>query len=80
MNKYVCHYEFEGHVQKCFNDKYAIQGVFDYKDGFWVDSNFNFTKGSDGRYWIPPSRIYYVGKQVIEDEKGEGDRPMTCHP
>jgi hypothetical protein len=70
MNKYICHYEA---VMMMFrSDKkttdYTCEGssLFDFKDGFWIDGEGNFTK-SDGVYWIPPSRIYYVEKREVEE-------------
>ena len=36
------------------------------KDGFWVNNKFKFTTGSDCRYWLPPSSILYVIKEVKE--------------
>jgi len=36
--------------------------IADVKDGFWVNSNLEFTNGSDCKFWIPPSRIIFVVK------------------
>lgn len=35
-------------------------GLGAFKDGFWLNNDLQFTKGSDARYWIPPSKIDYV--------------------
>ena len=43
--------------------------LFDFKDGFWIDENGVLSNQTSGRYWIPPSRIYYIEKV----EKIEGD-------
>lgn len=55
---YRCEYMFRG------NNHYATSpsGLADFKDGFWVDVNMKFTKGSDCRYWIPPERNYLHSK------------------
>lgn len=36
--------------------------LFDFLEGFWLDSDFEFTKGSDCKYWISPSSIHYIEK------------------
>ena len=40
-------------------------GIADFKDGFWINEKFEFTKGSDYKYWIPPSKIIYIQKLTI---------------
>ena len=65
MNKYICHYDNAG-------DEDALcegNSIFDFKDGFWINNNGELTQRSDAKYWIPPSRIYFIEKQVLEDEK-----------
>ena len=79
--RYVCHYE--GHNESVVRDGAQCEGtsLFDFKDGFWIDEGGKLTREGDyidafgnpvkglGKYWIPPSRIYYVEKV----EKTEGD-------
>ena len=65
--KYVCHYQ--GVINK-FGDL-TVEGnsIYDFKDGFWIDEAGKLSNQISGKYWIPPSRIYYTEKV----EKIEGD-------
>lgn len=38
------------------------EGVSDFVDGFWINSDYEFTRGSDALYWIPPCRLLHVEK------------------
>jgi hypothetical protein len=68
MFDYVCVYDFNrvplaqgtNHIARFEHD-----GVFAFKDGFWITEDLAFTKGHDAKYWIPPSRILYVEKVEI---------------
>jgi hypothetical protein len=72
MNKYICHYQFTKNETKlCVNEKYATSGIFDFSEGFWVNEQFEFTKSSDAKYWIPPCRIYYIEKVEVEQDTDE---------
>ena len=43
---------------------YALADTLcDLKDGFWINMKFEFTRVSDSRHWIPPSRILYIEKK-----------------
>jgi hypothetical protein len=42
----------------------SFDGIAAFKDGFWVDVNFIYTKGSNAMYWIPPSAIIYIVKEA----------------
>jgi hypothetical protein len=56
---YMCEFIFRG------NRLFAKSeyGIADFMEGFWIDKNWQFTKGGDCLYWIPPSCINYVEKQ-----------------
>lgn len=40
-----------------------IPSIEDVQNGFWVNDDFHFTKGGDGRFWIPQNCIRYVMKE-----------------
>jgi len=65
MNKYICHYEAK---MMTLIQEYTCEAdcIFDLRDGFWIDGEGNFTK-LDGKYWIPPSRIFYVERREVEE-------------
>jgi hypothetical protein len=70
MNRYICHYETDEGWKACIGNS-----LFDFKDGFWIDGEGKFLKlcGQSGKYWIPPSRISYIEKQVVEEGEGRQD-------
>lgn len=41
-------------------------GIGDFVDGFWINDDYQFTKGSDAKFWIPPSCIRYISKDKIK--------------
>lgn len=43
-------------------------GIASFENGFWVNDDYQFTQGSDAKYWIPPARILYVWKDTVTDE------------
>lgn len=45
-----------------FRDDKA-DALADLKDGFWVNEEMKFTKGSDARYWIPPAMLIVIVKE-----------------
>lgn len=51
---------------------YRGDGIHAFTDGFWINDDLKFTKGSDCKYWIPPSQILY-----IEKFKGERDESQS---
>lgn len=58
MNNYKCHYKGpNGNINII-----AIDRISTVKDGFWINSDYEFTVASDCKFWIPPSRIQYVEK------------------
>lgn len=71
---YVCSFEWENNtglsdVGACPNlPKYVLRkveaegGPSMFSDGFWVNGALEYTKGSDCRVWIPPSRIICIEK------------------
>ncbi len=40
-------------------------GIHAFIDGFWLNEDLKFTKGSDCKYWIPPSQIRYIEKVKV---------------
>ena len=65
MNKYICHYQLD----RDGRGKCQGSNIYDFKDGFWIDSEGRLSNQTSGKYWIPPARIYYIEKV----EKIEGD-------
>ena len=62
MKRYSC----------CFMDPFLnkldyveVSRMSDVTDGFWLNSDYEFTRGSDCKYWIPPSQIRCV--EVSDD-------------
>ena len=37
--------------------------ITDFKEGFWLNDNYEFTKGSDAITWMPPSSIIRIRKE-----------------
>jgi len=61
MSKYYCFYRFK--TQTTENIYFVDVGsIGDIENGFWITTGYVFTKGSNGKYWIPPSAILYVEK------------------
>jgi hypothetical protein len=55
--KYVCWYSW-GYARRC-----VVVDRFDRcKDGFWVNSQMEFTFSDDARYWIPPGQVLFIEK------------------
>jgi hypothetical protein len=56
---YVCYYQYGAglHTRAVY-----VESIFDVMEGFWLNRELIFTKASNCRYWIPPSRILYVEK------------------
>lgn len=48
--------------------KIIIPSIAHAKEGFWVDERFQFTAGSECRYWVPPSSVLYV-KKIEEPDR-----------
>jgi len=49
---------------------YSNDGICAFTNGFWITNERKFTKGSDCKYWIPPSQILYIEKQEIARKAG----------
>lgn len=56
---YRCEFWFHG-----INHYVRAGSLADLKDGFWIDADLHFTKGSGAAFWIPPSQIIYVQKET----------------
>jgi hypothetical protein len=65
--KYHCHW---GSPVTEFSRTAVADSFAELKDGFWVDSNYDYVKAKDSpskdspssKYWIPPSCIRYIKK------------------
>jgi hypothetical protein len=57
MNKYSCKFLFGEYPYFTI-----VPDIGSVKDGFWIDAAKEFTKGSSGVYWIPPSAVCHVEK------------------
>ncbi len=66
MYRYKCVFTFNhpdmGQVTRRYSVIYDGDGLFAYTNGFWITKDVKFTKGSDCKYWIPPSQIKYIEK------------------
>lgn len=45
-----------------FSPYVDIPTFFEAKDGFWINSDNEFTRDEDALFWIPPAQIKYVEK------------------
>lgn len=61
---YRCEFIMHG-IGRCVRCK---DGLAAFKDGFWITSEYQFTKGSDALFWIPPSAILYVAIDTVPVE------------
>ena len=59
-------------IYKCsfnFKDNIAVvvgtEVVFEFKDGFWITGGLQLTKVKDGQYWIPPSQLRRIEREVM---------------
>jgi len=59
--KYRCFYIMDGLVGP---KDTIIPDIASVSGGFWVNSKFEYTTGSDCRYWLPPASILYVRKSI----------------
>lgn len=55
---YVCEFRMDTAYMFVEGDSIA-----DFKDGFWVNDKYEFTKGSDCNFWMPPSSIIRISKE-----------------
>ena len=67
MVVYRCEYRWKG----CYIfNAISKEGIQDFKDGFWINSDCKFTKSDDRKFWIPPTNILYIAiDQLPEDKK-----------
>lgn len=59
--KYRCFYIMDGLVGP---KDTIIPDIASVSGGFWVNSKFEYTTGSDCQYWLPPASILYVRKSI----------------
>ena len=55
---YVCEFRIDTAYMHVEGDSIA-----DFKDGFWLNNNYEFTKGADAVTWMPPSSIIRISKE-----------------
>ncbi len=53
--QYACNFNFDETNHFVIGDS-----IEDFKEGFWVDVDLQFTKGTNRKYWIPPSKIIFI--------------------
>lgn len=60
---YRCEFTFKriGRYVRCDD------GIAAFKDGFWLNADLRFTKGSDAKFWIPPHAIEYIAIDEVKD-------------
>lgn len=58
---YICVFNFQGITRNVETQ----EGIHAYSQGFWINEEFEYTKASDCKYWIPPSQILHVEKDVV---------------
>jgi len=71
---YRCYFEFKELKQGIIYSRsdihrvsYSNDGIWAFTNGFWITHELKFTKGSDAKYWIPPSQILYIEKVKVEE-------------
>lgn len=64
--RYICEFMLRGSL--CNTE--SVNGIGDFIDGFWVNEDYELTKGSDAVCWIPPGRIEHI--EISTDEKRLG--------
>ncbi len=65
MYNYKCTFNFPK-VSRRDGGRHSVtvhnDGLHNFTNGFWLTNELKFTKGSDCKFWIPPSQILYVEK------------------
>ena len=60
-----CHFKFKD--QKL---SVVASNAFCLQQGFWINGNFQYAYGmTNCKYWIPPSQILYIEKEIIKRGK-----------
>jgi hypothetical protein len=63
MSNYRCWYKFYDLEAAWKRTQFAaVESLGEVTDGFWINDLGKFTKGSDAKWWIPPSAILIVEK------------------
>lgn len=57
---YICVFNFRNATVRVESDK----GIDAFQCGFWINSDMEYTVGSDCKYWIPPHAIKFIEKEV----------------
>lgn len=56
--KYVCAFRFN-----LMERKTRAECIAYFKEGFWINEEYQITLGDDCKFWIPPSQISYIEKE-----------------
>jgi len=68
-NNYKVYYKFLNSKTNQEEIKCVIvRALWEVTVGFWINSNFEFTKGKDSLYWIPPSQHILIKKMRNNNE------------
>ncbi len=61
--RYRCEFKFN----KVMGIMYVTsdRGIGAYRDGFWINEDYKLTVGIDAKYWIPPSQIEHIAKDLV---------------
>lgn len=65
---YRCEFDFARYGPEMPCCVRSTEGIDEFKDGFWLNLDLQFTKGADARYWVPPHKIRYIAKNFITSE------------
>lgn len=63
QTRYACTFEIHGRVWTTYAGRGL--GLWDYKEGFWIDEHHQFAVVGNERYWVPPAAIKYVEKETV---------------
>lgn len=61
---YECVFNFQDAT--CRVESWPSCGIGMFRDGFWINADYEFTTGIDSKYWIPPHAIKFIEKRVRE--------------
>ncbi len=70
MYSYKCVFNFPK-IKRRDGEPHSVTqgaGLYEFAGGFWIDDNLKFVKGSEAKYWIPPSQVLYIertGKEYV---------------
>lgn len=56
MTRFVCKCTVDG--TSCWIS--SANGIYEFKDGFYVDGEYELSTFKDAKYWVPPHKIEYI--------------------